>query len=109
MSDLKSLQQRALEVRDKYNLLNQQGGRDTWGPKEHTLGFVGDVGDLVKIVMAKEHLRAMDQVDDKLAHELSDCLWSILVLAELYGVELEASFENTMQELEARIDKVAAV
>lgn len=108
MSDLKSLQQRALEIRDKYNLLNQQGGRDAWGPKEYTLGFVGDVGDLAKIDMAKEHLRAVDQVDEKLAHELCDCLWSILVLAKLYGVELEASFESTMQELEARIDKVAA-
>jgi NTP pyrophosphatase (non-canonical NTP hydrolase) len=67
-------------------------------------GFVGDVGDLSKIIMAKHGLRAMDDVDRKLAHELSDCLWSVLVLASKYGIDLSLEFQKTMNDLDARID-----
>ena len=67
-------------------------------------GFVGDVGDLSKIIMAKHGLREMDNVDDKLAHELSDCLWSILVLADKFNVDLVSQFMATMDSLENKID-----
>ena len=66
-------------------------------------GFVGDVGDLVKLVMAKEGIREVENVDDKLKHELADCLWSILVIASNYGIDIEKSFMETMDELEKRI------
>lgn len=63
-------------------------------------GFVVDVGDLMKLVMAKAGARRVDDVDRKLAHELSDCLWSVLVLARLYDLDLEKEFLQTMAELE---------
>jgi NTP pyrophosphatase (non-canonical NTP hydrolase) len=71
-------------------------------------GFVGDVGDLSKIIMAKNGHRAMDDIDEKLKHELSDCLWSILVLANYYDIDLESQFVKSMDELEARVDKALA-
>jgi len=43
-------------------------------------------------------------MDEKFEHELSDCLWSIMILADKYGVDLEYSFLRTMDELEKRID-----
>lgn len=66
-------------------------------------GFVGDVGDLMKLVMAKSGVRTIPDTDRKLAHELSDCLWSVLVLARLYDVDLEKEFLRTMDEIEARV------
>lgn len=45
-----------------------------WNEQQLMTGFVGDVGDLSKIIMAKHDLRDMENVDQKLAHELSDCL-----------------------------------
>jgi len=68
-------------------------------------GFVGDIGDLMKIVMAKEGIRSMEDVDQKLAHELSDCLWCILVLAARYGIDLEGEFAKTMDDLDSRLSK----
>jgi len=53
-----------------------------------------------KLVMAKTGARAVADVDRKLAHELSDCLWSVLVLARCYGLDLEREFLTTMAELE---------
>lgn len=104
MSDLNDLQHSALEIAAKYDALNQKAGRKNWGAKEYAMGFVGDVGDLTKLVMAKEGLRHKDDVDAKLAHELSDCLWSVLVLAKQYDIDLEKAFLKTMDELKARID-----
>ena len=63
-------------------------------------GFVVDVGDLMKLVMAKSGVRQVEDVDKKLAHELSDCLWCVLVLSKMYGVDIEREFVRTMDELE---------
>jgi len=70
-------------------------------------GMVGDVGDLIKLVMAKEGLRNKDNVDKRLAHEMADCLWCLLVLADNYGIDLEKEFGKTMVELEERLKESA--
>jgi len=67
------------------------------------MGFIGDVGELMEFVMAKEGLRRKEDIDAKLAHELSDCLWSVFILASCYGIKLEEAFLRTMDELEQRI------
>lgn len=97
------LLKRAVEVRTKYDQLNASRGV-TWNEQNLMSGFVGDVGDLSKIIMAKHGLRTMDDVDAKLAHELSDCLWSVLVLADKYKIDLATEFEKTMDALDKRID-----
>lgn len=102
--NLEDLQKRAVEIRDKYDRLNQQQRGITWDEQQLMAGFVGDVGDLSKIIMAKHGLRSMENVDEKLAHELSDCLWSVLVLASKYGIDLEKEYQKSMAELDARID-----
>lgn len=98
------LLKRAVEIRDKYDHLNEAKRNVTWNEQQLMAGFVGDVGDLSKIIMAKHGLRDMDNVDAKLAHELSDCLWSVLVLASKYRIDLAAEFMKTMDELDVRID-----
>lgn len=102
--NLDELQKLAIEIRDKYDNLNQQQRGVTWNEQQLMAGFVGDVGDLSKIVMAKHGLRAMEDVDQKLAHELSDCLWSILVLASKYNIDLTKEFQKTMVEINERIE-----
>jgi len=101
------ISQRAVEVRAKYDELNAKRGV-TWNEQNLMSGFVGDVGDLSKIIMAKHGLRGMDDVDTKLTHELSDCLWSVLVLADKYKIDLAAEFNKTMDGLDQRIDKESA-
>lgn len=65
---------RALEIRAKYDELNKKKYSAQWEGPQLMAGFVGDVGDLSKIIMAKHGLRGMDDVDRKLAPELADCL-----------------------------------
>lgn len=97
---LSELTQRAMEIRERFAAYEQRRVGRTWTREEIMQGFVVDVGDLMKLVMAKAGARRVDEVDAKLAHELSDCLWSVLVLAQLYGFDLEREFLRTMDELE---------
>lgn len=95
--------QRAISIRNQYaELEHHQYGRE-WTPPEIALGFLGDVGDLMKLIQAKQGVRNIHDVDHKLAHELADCLWSIMVLAHSYDVDLENAFLNTMHDLETML------
>jgi NTP pyrophosphatase (non-canonical NTP hydrolase) len=60
---------------------------------------MGDVGDLAKLIQADAGIRHIDDHRAKLGHELSDCLWSILVLANKCGIDLEAEFVRNTREL----------
>lgn len=102
--DLKQLSKRAMQVREKYSQLELKKQGKEWSRLNLMEGFVGDVGDLMKIIMAKEGVREMEDIDQKLKHELADCLWSILVLSEKYSVNLEEQFLKTMDELDQRIE-----
>jgi NTP pyrophosphatase (non-canonical NTP hydrolase) len=97
--------QKALEVRKKYSKLEKEKFGREWSAQELMGGFVGDVGDLSKLVQAKSGIRDATDVDEKLKHELSDCLWSIIVLADKYNIDLEDSFTKTMHDLENKFEK----
>lgn len=98
---LAQLTERAMQIRECFARYEQRRVGRTWTREEIMQGFVVDVGDLTKLVMAKAGARRVEgDVDAKLAHELSDCLWSVLVLAQLYGFDLEKEFLRTMDELE---------
>lgn len=101
--DLQRLQTRAIRVHDLYDELNRRERGRVWTREEFMLGFVGDVGDLAKLVMAAEGARDMPGGRAALEHELADCLWSVLILAYRYDVDVAAVFDRTMTELEALI------
>ena len=108
MNNLKGLAEQAEVIRQKYEELNAKKGEASWDIRAYAQGFAGDFGDLQKLVMAKEGLRHIHDVDAKLAHELSDCLWSILIIANHYNIELEQAFTQTMSDIADRIAGVAA-
>ncbi|RBY79452.1 nucleotide pyrophosphohydrolase [Blastococcus sp. TF02-09] len=100
------MQATARAVRAKYaQVESEQYGR-SWTAEEIMLGFLGDVGDLAKLVQGKAGVRPRDDLDDALAHELADCLWAVLTLADTYGVDLETAFADTMQALAQQLDDV---
>lgn len=95
--EFSDVSKRALEIRNKLNAANKP-----WGPIEHMQGFVGDIGDLIKLVMAKQGFRHYEDLDGKLQHELADCLYSVIVIADELGIDLEKGFFRTMEEIEER-------
>ena len=98
--NITELTERAMQVHACFAEAARRRGQREWSREQIMQGFVGDVGDLMKLVMAKSGAREINDVDAKLSHELADCLWSVLVLAKLYGVDLNDCFLRTMDELE---------
>jgi len=101
--DFSHLSDRALQIRERFAAAEKNQVGRPWTREEVMQGFVGDVGDLMKLVMAKSGVRTVADTDRKLAHELSDCLWSVLVLARLYDVNLENEFFRTMDDIETKL------
>jgi NTP pyrophosphatase (non-canonical NTP hydrolase) len=100
--EIKELTEKARVLRTKYADFNKKRGEKEWGYAEHAQGFVGDVGNLMKLLMAKQGYRIYDDLDAKISHELADCLWSIVTIADELGVDLDKGFSSLVDELEER-------
>jgi NTP pyrophosphatase (non-canonical NTP hydrolase) len=100
---LSDLEKSALKLNDLYEQLEIKRYGRIWTTEELMLGFVGDVGDLAKLIQAHAGIRHIDDCKAKLGHELSDCLWSIIVLANKCGIDLEAEFVRNTTELTAYV------
>jgi len=97
--DIAEPQERGRGIRSQYALEEVRRYGRSWTPEEIMLGFLGDVGDLAKLVQGKAGIRDRDDLDSALAHELADWLWSIFTLADCYEVDLESAFNATISQL----------
>ncbi|WP_129136794.1 nucleotide pyrophosphohydrolase [Luteimonas sp. YGD11-2] len=93
------LEQTALQLNDLYEQLEVKRYGRVWSTQELALGLMGDVGDLAKLIQANAGVRTISDHQPKLGHELSDCLWSIMVLANKCGVDLEGEFVRNTREI----------
>lgn len=97
------LEESALKLNKLYEELEIKLYGRVWTTEELALGFVGDIGDLAKLIQANAGIRNIDDFKSKLGHELADCLWSVIVLANKCGVDLEAEFSRNIRELTAHV------
>lgn len=98
--DFAELSLRAAQVRQQYAQWEEVRYGRSWSQEEIALGLVGDVGDLMKLVQGKAGVRPREDLDEALAHELADCLWAVMTLADTYGVDLQTAFLRTMDTIE---------
>src|SRR3954465_12008372 len=101
--DISHYTDRAWEIHQRFSATATVRGGRPWTREEVMQGFVGDVGDLMKLTMARAGARPVADLDRKLAHERADCLWRLLVLAKLHDVDLEKEFFATMTEIDAKL------
>lgn len=101
------MQERARAVRSRYAAMEAARYGRSWNHEELMLGFLGDVGDLAKLVQGRAGVRPREHLDEALAHELADCLWSVMSIADAYDVDLEAAFTATMASLDEHLAATA--
>ena len=101
----RELEESALELNALYEELEINLYGRAWTTEELALGFVGDIGDLAKLIQANAGIRNIDDFKSKLGHELSDCLWSVIVLANKCGIDLEAEFSKNIKGLMEHVSK----
>ena len=103
--EFQELIDRAIAIRRQYSEKEKKIYGSSWTSEEIALGFVGDVGDLAKLIIAENGKRNIPNSREKLEHELSDCLWSTIILADLHGISLEKAFLKTMNDIEKHISE----
>lgn len=107
--DFATLNAHAMEVAAAYDDLSTKRIGRPWTNQEVALGFVGDVGDLAKIVMTLEGTRRIDGIGlEQLEHELCDAVWSCLVLADRFGIDIGEAFPRQMQDLVRHVSELRA-
>ena len=101
----KELEESALKLNELYEKLEIKLYGRVWTTEELALGFVGDIGDLAKLIQAHAGIRNIEHFKSKLGHELSDCLWSVIVVANKCGIDLEAEFSKNIRESMEHVSK----
>ena len=95
---------RALFIRHKYSKFEKHKYGKEWTKEQLVQGFAKDVEDLINITSASENT-SDHELKTNLKHELADCLWSVIVIAEAYKIDLPEAFTQTMDELEKRLEQ----
>jgi NTP pyrophosphatase (non-canonical NTP hydrolase) len=86
--------------------LDPERGRG-WTPFVMTTDLLEEAGEVAAVVKGLEGFKPPEKpkTKDMLATELSDLLYTIFVLAEHYGIELEESFLQTVNDYMLRFIK----
>jgi len=103
--EFKKIEEEALRIKELYSKYEEKNFNRRWNKEELFIGLVSDVGDLSRLIIAKEGMMKIENIEEKLEHEISDCLWSILVLAKEYNINVEEAFLKNMKTLEEKIKK----
>jgi NTP pyrophosphatase (non-canonical NTP hydrolase) len=100
-TDFSDAVERSIQIRKLYNELEKRKHGGPWTNQEDVIGFVHDVGELGRLVMAAEGrwIHPGDLHQD-LGDKLSECLWWLFVLSDRLGIDLNTAFSSKMSELE---------
>jgi NTP pyrophosphatase (non-canonical NTP hydrolase) len=94
----------ARRTRELYRRLEQQRYGREWDVRDLFIGFQGEVGDLGQLLGAHQGVRpGPEDLRAALGHEIADCMWSLFVIADELGVDVESSFAALVDELTVRI------
>ena len=66
----RALEKPALQLNELYEALELKLYGRVWTTEDLALGFVGDIGDLAKLIQANAGIRRIDDVKSKIRHEL---------------------------------------
>lgn len=101
--NINELTQRALKIKDLYAAFEKRKSYREWTVEETYQGLVSDVGDLGRLVLAKEGFRDATDVEKSLEHELAEILWATLLLSEHYKIDLLQAYLSEMDRLEKEL------
>jgi NTP pyrophosphatase (non-canonical NTP hydrolase) len=100
---------RARHIRELFKQLEERLHGAAWTPQEVMLGYVYDIGELGRLVMATEGRWAhKGDLPRELEDKLSECLWWVLVLADRLGVDITTAFTAKMNDLDVELTKSVA-
>ena len=102
--DFTSPAARAVRIRKLYHRLEKRNHGGAWTTQEDMIGFMSDVGELGRLLMASEGrwVHTGDLPKD-LGDKLAECLWWIFVLSDRLGIDISQAFSRKMDELDSSL------
>lgn len=97
--NLKDVVELSTQSRNAYALFEKEEYGRVWTDEEIYTSLVSDIGDLGRLVLAKEGVESVIELPERLKHEIGECLWGIAVLAGSYGVDLEEAFRSQLEHV----------
>jgi len=95
----------SVKLSGEYAEFQKANNQKEWTAYDRTIGLVGDVGDLCKLIQSKFNLRKEpEDIDLALSHELGDCLWSIVIISKMLDIDIENSYLKTLENIQSRIE-----
>lgn len=92
-----------MDLRRQYEGKEKQFYGSPMTDEDIVQGFLGDVNNLVKLIRAEHGKLTIANSREKLEAQLAHCLWSVIVLSKIHNIELEQSFMEAMDRLEAHL------
>jgi len=105
LMEFREIIKKTKKVKRKYEKAAINNNEDLWNAKDYVQGFVGDVGDLSKYISLKFSKRKVKDIDNKVKHELADCLWSIIAIADELGINLEKEYKINLEYINQRLEE----
>lgn len=101
VNNFKKMAAKAVAIRKRYSKFD----RKEWRIEQVFMGLVKDVGDLSKVLMIYNGYRddLNKKTESMIGHELADMLYSIMVIANKIGINLEKSFWDNMKNIESKL------
>ena len=103
--NLHELTEKVLHIEALYAERKKETSAKQWTAEETYAGMVSDMGDLGRLILAKEGFRKMPDMEKNLPHELAELLYAVLLLASQYGIDLSKAFLDEIARLEQRLSK----
>jgi NTP pyrophosphatase (non-canonical NTP hydrolase) len=101
--EFQKLINRAMDLRRQYEEKEMRLYGSPSTSADLAQGFAGDANNLVKLIEAELGQRKIANPSEKLEAQLAHCLWSVIVLSKIHSVDLEQSFMEAMDRLEAHL------
>jgi len=101
--EFKKLINRALDLRAQYERKEKVLYGFPSTSADIAQGFAGDVNNLVKLIEAESGKREIANSRETLESQLAHCLYAVIVLSKIHNVNLEQSFMEAMDRLEAHL------
>lgn len=107
--DLFAASTRAMDIRARYEIMEERLNGRVWSLHELMLGFANDVGYVGRLLLAHDGTWDIDgDAQEELQHKLSESLWWVFVLADRLGIDISTAYSETMNKIATGLDQAIA-
>lgn len=102
--DFSKAVERSTKIRKLYHHLERQHHEKEWTVEEDALAFLTDAGLVGRLTMSQQgRWTTNGDTIPELEHNLGECMWWLIVLAERMDIDISEAFEKFLSKTEKKL------